>query len=139
MISVIRNGNVIAGNSVESNEGSNPLKIYNALKCAFNDIINISCQYEEDHLILGCVTNLHNNVEGYSKTPLSKNIYPIRRNHFYTNYNSQQYIVSMLPGKSVDDIKEYVPDAIYYDERPDILDYNGTLDSMQYNNEVKKS
>lgn len=138
MIPVIRNGNVIAGNSVESNEGNNPLKIYNALKCAFNDIINISCQYEEDHLILGCVTNLHNNVEGYSKTPLSKNIYPIRRSHFYTNYNSQQYIVSILPGKSVDDINEYVPDAIYYDERPDILDYNGTLDSMQYNNEVKK-
>lgn len=138
MIPVIRNGNVIAGNSIERNSKGEDLKIYNALKIAFNGIISISTQYEENPLIAGCVTNLHSNVETYSNHPINQKIFPIRNNSFYTNYESQAYVVSILPGKSENDFELYLPTAIYFDERPSILDYHWGINDISIKNEVEK-
>ncbi len=138
MIPVIRNGNVIAGNSIERNSKGQDLKIYNALKIAFNSIISISIQYEENPLIAGCVTNLHSNVETYSNNPINQKIFPIRDNSFYTNYESQAYVVSILPGKSESDFELYTPTVMYFDERPSILDYHLAVDDISIKNEVEK-
>lgn len=138
MIPIIRNGNVIAGNSIESNSKGDDLKIYIALKMAFDDIISMSNQYEENPLIAGCVTNLHSNVEPYSNTPINQKIFPIRNNSFYTNYENQSYIVSVLPGKSENDFELYSPTAIYFDERPNILDYHWKTNDISIKNEVEK-
>lgn len=138
MIPAIRNGNVIAGNSIERNSKGEDLKIYNALKMAFDSIINISTQYEENPLIAGCITNLNSNVEQYSNNPINQNIFPIRDNYFYTNYESETYIVSILPNKSENDFELYPPTAIYFDERPSILDYHWEINDISIKNEVEK-
>lgn len=119
MIPIIRNGNVIVGNSIESNSKGDNNKIYDALKAAFDHIISVSYENEEEPIIAGLVTNLHKNC--YSNTPIGKNIFPIRDKDFYTNYNKKTFIVSKIKDKTEKDIKLYHPKTLYYDERPRII------------------
>lgn len=138
MIPIIRNGNVINGNSIERNSKADSLKAYNALKKAFDDIISISNQYEENPLIAGCATDLHSNVGDFSEKPIKKHIFPIRNNNFYTNYDEQTYIVSILPNKNENDFELYTPSAIYFDERPNILVYHWGINDISIKSEVEK-
>ncbi len=119
MIPVIRNGNVINGNSIEKNSRGNDYKIYKALQAAFRQIIEMSAYYEENPIIAGLVTNLNNNC--FSKREVKSRILPIRDTYFYTNYEEKTYIVMSVENVSEQDFKFYTPDASYYDERPDIL------------------
>lgn len=126
MIPIIRNGNTVVGNSIECNKLQDEKKTYQAAKCAFDDIIKTSLRYENDPIIAGCITNLHNNVKPYSKAKLENKIYPIRNSQFYTNYDSELYLVSIQEGKTKIDFQQYIPDDIYMDERPQILTYRRT-------------
>lgn len=138
MIPIIRNGNVIVGNSIEQNSKGDSSKIYEALKCTFDDILKISIQYEENPIIAGCVTDLHTNVSPFSNTRINRNILPIRNSLFYTNYDSPTYIVSCLENKTEEDFELYVPNAIYFDERPNILVYHWGMNDIETKNEVEK-
>lgn len=127
MIPIVRNGNVVAGNSIESNSKGNAEKIYRALKEAYDAIIRVSFENEEDPIIAGTVTNLHNNC--YSSIAC-KNIFPIRDNDFYTNYNKKTFVVSKQREKTTKDFREYHPRTFYYDDRPKIIvssDFNSNL------------
>lgn len=123
MIPIIRNGNTVVGNSIEHNKLHDEKKTYQAAKCAFDNIIETSAKYESNPIIAGCITNLHNNVEPYSKTRLKDQIYPIRNTSFYTNYDKDLYLVSIQEGKTKNDFQQYIPNDIYMDERPPILTY----------------
>lgn len=138
MIPIIRNGNVIAGNSIERNSKGNDDKIYETLKCAFDHILKISKQYEEKHIVACCVTDLHSNVSKFSNKAINSKIFPITNNSFYTNYDSQTYIISSLENKTENDFEFYVPDAIYTDERPDILVYHWRMKDKETKIEVEK-
>ena len=118
MIPIIRNGNVVAGNSIESNSKGANEKIYAALKEAFDDIIRISFEHEEDPIIAGLVTNLHNNC--YSTTAC-KSVPLIRDKDFYTNYDKKTFIVSRQREKTFKDFRFFHPRTLYYDERPPII------------------
>lgn len=136
MIPIIRNGNVIAGNSIESNYKGGPQNIYDALKNAFDDIIKVSNEYEENPIIAGCVTNLHSNAMAYSNKPISKRFSPISDTGFYNNYNAQTCIVSILSDKSEKDFVDYTPAAIYLDERPNILEYYYEINNPEIKYEI---
>ena len=138
MIPIIRNGNVIAGNSIERNTKADSSKIYEALKCAFDDILKISNQYEEKPVIACCATDLHSNVSQFSNRAINSKIFPIRNSSFYTNYDSPTYIVSSLENKTENDFELYVPNAMYYDERPNILVYHWGMKDIEIKNEVEK-
>lgn len=138
MIPIIRNGNVIVGNSVEQNLKADSSKTYEALKSAFDDILRISNQYEEKPVIACCATNLHENVSQFSNKPINGNIFPISNNSFYTNYKSPTYIISSLENKTQNDFELYVPNAIYFDERPNILVYHWGMKDIETKNEVEK-
>ena len=122
MIPIIRNGNVLLGNSIESNRKGDSHKIYHALQKAYEDILSISNEWEEDPII-GCfVTNLHHNC--YSNKVLSHSIYPISEQSFYTNYEYTPHLVAANGNIEEKDIQLYAPEAIYYDERPEIYSYD---------------
>ena len=127
MIPIIRNGNIVAGNSIESNSKGESPKIYAALKEAFDDIIKVSSEHEEDPIIAGLVTNLHNNCYA---TTACKSVMPIRDKDFYTNYDKKTFIVSKQREKTFKDFRFFHPRTFYYDERPRIMvtsDYNTNL------------
>lgn len=138
MIPIIRNGNVIVGNSIERNPRANKFKTYESLKCAFDEILKISNQYEKKPIIACCATNLHANVEEYSNKAINSNIFPISDSSFYTNYGSPTYIVTSLENKTENDFELYVPNAMYYDERPNILVYHRGMKDIEVKNEVEK-
>lgn len=138
MIPIIRNGNVIAGNSIERNSKADISKTCEALKCAFDDILKISNQYEEKPVIACCVNDLHENVSKFSNKAVNSNIFPISNSSFYTNYNSLTYIISSLENKTENDFELYVPKAMYFDERPNILVYHWGMKDLEVKNEVKK-
>ena len=119
MIPIIRNGNVIAGNSIESNSKGNNNKIYDALKAAYDEIIQVTIENEEDPVIACTVTNLHNNCS--STMAFGKDIFPIRDHEFYTNYTKKPFIVSKQREKTHRDFRSYHPRTLYYDDRPPIL------------------
>lgn len=125
MIPIIRNGNVINGNSIEKNSKGEPFKIYQALKCAYNDILEFSSSYEKEPIVACLVTNLHSNC--FSTRRIKKNIYPISPVKFYTNYEGSTYIVSSKDGITESDFQLYTPDSLYYDARPDILVYHWNM------------
>ena len=130
MIPIIRNGNVIVGNSIESNNKKGlDQKIYFALKEAYNNIIKVSSEYEKNPIIACLVTNLHDNC--YSTRQVKMKIYPIRRDTFYTNFGHKTYIVSIKDNKNEDDFRFYTPDTIYFDERPKILVYHYSTDTNE--------
>lgn len=129
MVPIIRNGNIIVGNSIESNSKGNPISIYNTLKDCFNDIIEVSKEREEKPIIAGLVTNLHENC--LSNHKIKDHIYPISIDSFYTNYECDTYIVSSNENIEENDFKFYTPEAIYYDERPEIIIYYRAIPNEQ--------
>lgn len=134
MIPIIRNGNVINGNSIERNSKGETAKIYLAFKSAYNDILAMSAYYEENPIIAGLVTNLHSNC--LSKKPIKGNIYPIRDNYFYTNYEKATYIVAGDEDITEKNFKFYTPEAIYYDERPNVLVYHWNMTDKNLRQEI---
>ena len=126
MTPVVRNGNVIVGNSIESKKTkSEEAKVYNAYKQAMNEIISISIANEEMPIIGAVVTDLHGNVSHHSKGKLDKNISPIyETGSFYNNYESPQHLVSIVEGQTPDNFQSYIPQSIYMDERPNLLSSN---------------
>lgn len=122
MVPIIRNGNVINGNSIEKNSLGETKKIYDALKQCYDKIIETSKNYEDNPIEAGLVTNLHNNC--YSKEKINRHIYPIREDSFYTNYDKRTYIVSCDENFKEDDISLFTPKVIYYDERPEVIVYS---------------
>lgn len=136
MIPIIRNGNVIVGNSIETNSKGDNEKVYNAIKGAYDDILKVSSKYEEQPIIACLVSNLHCNC--YSNRTVSQKIYPITNNSFYTNYNSQTYIVSSQEDKDEKDFELYTPKAIYFDERPEILIYHWGMTNITKKTEIEK-
>lgn len=136
MIPIIRNGNVIVGNSIETNSKGDSEKVYNTLKKAYDEILKISNEYEENPIIACLVSNLHSNC--YSKKNVSQKIFPIRNDSFYTNYDSETYIVSIKKDKEEKDFELYVPNAIYFDERPEILVYHWGMNNITEKIEVEK-
>ena len=136
MIPIIRNGNVIVGNSIETNSKGDSEKVYNTLKKAYDEILKVSNKYEEKPIIACLVSNLHSNC--YSKKSVSQKIFPIRNDRFYTNYDSETYIVSIQKNKEEKDFELYVPDAIYFDERPEIFVYHRGMNNITEKTEVEK-
>ena len=136
MIPIIRNGNVINGNSIERNSKGDAHKIYNALKCAFDDILEFSSCYEENPIIACLVTNLHSNC--FSSRQIKNNIYPISPEEFYTNYGGNTYIVSSKEGITESDFKLYTPNSIYFDDRPNVLIYNHNMEDSQILKDINK-
>ena len=136
MIPVIRNGNVIVGNSIESNSKGDSQKIYYALKKAYDEILSISKSNEEKPIIACLVSNLHSNC--YSKEIVNKQIFPIRNKYFYTNYDARTYIVSIQESKEEQDFELFIPNAIYFDERPQILVYHWNMNNITEKTEIEK-
>lgn len=136
MIPIIRNGNVIVGNSIETNSKGDNRKVYHALERAYDDILKISSDYEEQPVIACLVSNLHSNC--HSNRAVNQKIYPIREHSFYTNYDSQTFIVSIQENKSERDFELYTPDAIYFDERPEILVYHRGMNNVTEKADVEK-
>lgn len=136
MIPIIRNGNVVVGNSIETNTKGFGRKVYNALKSAYNDILKVSSIYEEQPIIACLVSNLHLNC--YSTKAVEQQIFPIRNKRFYTNYDCNTYIVSTQENKEEKDFELYTPNAIYFDERPEILVYNWRMNNTTEKAEVEK-
>lgn len=139
MTPIVRNGNIINGNSIESkNSLGNDEYIFKALKMAMEDIINLSQKYEENPITIGSVTNLHNNIPKDNKKIVAQPIYPIRNNNFYTNYGNPTYLIA--GDDNIQNIKLYQPEAIYYDERPAILinypDQNDEYIIQEINNRI---
>ncbi len=129
MVPIIRNGNIIAGNSIESNSKGNDFYIYAALKKCYEDIISLSKQSEDHPIIAGLVTNLHSRC--YSKRRFKKNIFPIRDEEFYTNYEGETYIVYGDDTMKESDFISYTPEAIYYDERPEVIIYHWHIEDRE--------
>lgn len=134
MIPIIRNGNVIIGNSIESNSKGEKHNVYHTLEDAFQEIINVSTAFEENPVIACCVSNLHSNV--YSNRFIDKNIYPISDNKFYTNYDTRIYMVSSIDGVTKNDFRLYTPEAIYFDERPEVLIYHKHMEDADSKGEI---
>lgn len=138
MVPVVRNGNVINGNSIECNSKASEIKVYEALKCACDDIIRASRIDEEEPLVAGCVTDLHKRVSCYNKQKIDGHIFPIMQDEFYTNYDEDTYIISSDNNVDENDFRFYTPQAIYMDDRPEILISTKSSENQSVDQEVQK-
>lgn len=136
MVPMVRNGNLILCNSVESTMTSNHdfmKKMFEILEIVGNKMINISEKKENDSnkihaMLIGGYKNEISEIKEYKKVEYGeiddKCIYPLDTTIYanmggYDNYN---YIIASIPNLNYNNLKSFVPRTLYNDPRKEPLE-----------------
>lgn len=134
MSPIVRNGNLILCNSVESNNNKDEVfvkKMFSIVEEASNRIMDISKKYEseEDRIKIVLMGSYKNkNVEGYERLiygtikdecviPIDKTIY-----HNLSGYDSPYYIIAKDNNLNYNTLNSFDPNIKYNDPRKDALE-----------------
>ncbi len=120
MLLLMRNGNVLIAQGIElSNRVSKDIKkeqLYNATKLAVKYIME--CTNKENDEIVATIIGLSNN----NTIPFNNNILPFIINpilnenfHFYNGIYNYQALLNLKEGKTLNDIKLFIPNKFYND------------------------
>ena len=126
MMLVMRNGNVLIGQGIEvSNRVGEDLKgekLYNICVSALEKMSSYM-NANDDEIIAKIIGLTNSNVANYNQNILPFIIPPLIKNanNFYNGISNYQCLISLTPGKNLNDIHLYEPEISYYDERTMIL------------------
>lgn len=148
MAPIVRNGNLVLCNSVESTMAKNQefiKKMLEILELAGNQIIEISNSRETKEnsihaLLIGSYKNEISNIEKYQRVRYreidDKCLYPLD-NTVYSNmggFDWDNYIISRVPNLNYNNLKSFNPEILYNDPREESLE----LEKEYINEEVKQ-
>ncbi len=128
MMLLFRNGNVLVGQGIEISKSFQNKeyreKIYNALKNTLKEMMNYM-NLNNDEIVATIIGNSNANVMEFNNNVLSFRVKPILDDEgkYYDGFNHYQYLLDLKEGKSLNDIKLFLPNKEYYDERDCVSHY----------------
>lgn len=128
MMLLFRNGNVLVGQGIEISKSFQNKeyreKIYNALKSTLKEMMNYM-NLNNDEIVATIIGNSNANVMEFNDNVLSFRVKPILDDEgkYYDGFNHYQYLLDLKVGKSLSDIKLFLPNKEYYDERACVSHY----------------
>lgn len=144
MVLLMRNGNVLIAQGIElSKRVPNQIigeKLYNSVKKAVNYIMN-QMNNGNNEIVASIIGLSNNNTAPYNRNILPFIVNPILDNNhqFYNGIDNYQGLLSLKEGKTINDIKLYVPSAIYCEKNNIIYrrDISTSHNSIEYR-EIEK-
>lgn len=126
MLLIMRNGNVLIGQGIEVSKFASPNlkgeRLYNACRKVLRDLMDYMNSMGDD-IVATIIGNSNSNVSNYNNQILPFLINPILENsgNYYNGIYNYQCLLDLSDGKTLKDIKLYIPTIRYLDEREPIL------------------
>lgn len=126
MMLVMRNGNVLIGQGIEVSKRVpkeiQGKKLYDVCRKVLREIMEYMNK-NGDNIVATIIGSSNSNVSKYNSQILPFLINPIldSNNTFYNGIYNYQCLLDISEGKSLNDIKIYIPSIRYLDKREDIL------------------
>lgn len=144
MVLLMRNGNVLIAQGIElSRRLPNQFtgkKLYNAVKNAINYIMD-KMNNSDDEIVASIIGLSNSNTVPYNNNLLPFIVNPILDNNhqFYNGIYNYQGLLFLKEGKTINDIKLFVPDAIFSDTKRNLYRRNKFIsyNSIEYR-EIEK-
>ena len=134
MMLVMRNGNVLIGQGIEVSKWVSSdikgLKLYNYCRLILKEMMDYM-NFCGDEIVATIIGSTNENVSMYNNSVLPFLINPILgdNGNYYNGIYNYQCLLDLYDGKTINDIRLYVPSKRYFDEREEILSrYNGVYD-----------
>ena len=138
MVLLMRNGNVLIAQGIElSKRISNVIddeKLYKAVQMAIKFIMD-KMNNEDDEIVASIIGLTNSNTARYNHNILPFIINPIlNNNQFYNGVSNYQGLLDLKEGKTLEDIKLFVPSKFYFDKNSKIYrrDESTSLSSTDY-------
>ncbi len=132
MVLLMRNGNTLIAQGIElSNRIEKNIdkeRIYDAVRLFLKNLMN-EMNANGDEIVATIIGLSNNNTSLYNQNILPFIINPIFDGNltFYNGINNYQGLLDLEDGKSLNDIKLFVPDKYYYEKEEQILRRNYTM------------
>ncbi|MBE6154813.1 MAG: hypothetical protein E7163_04505 [Firmicutes bacterium] len=126
MMLIMRNGNVLIGQGIEvSKRAPSNIKgkeLYDTCKEVLKELMEYM-NSRGDEIVATIIGNTNSHVSLYNNQTLPFLIHPIleNSNNYYNGIYNYQCLLDISEGKSLEDIRLYIPEVIYYDKREPIL------------------
>ena len=120
MVLLMRNGNVLIAQGIEISKRVPDYitgeKIYNAVQKAIKYVMD-KINEEDDEIVASIIGLSNNNTIPYNRNLLPFIINPILNNNhqYYNGIENYQALLDLKEGKSINDIKLYIPNKLYYE------------------------
>ena len=138
MVLLMRNGNVLIAQGIElSKRISNVIddeKLYKAVQMTIKFIMD-KMNNEDDEIVASIIGLTNNNTAIYNHNILPFIINPILiNNQYYNGVSNYQGLLDLKKGKTLEDIKLFIPSKFYFDENNKIYRRNEStsLSSTDY-------
>lgn len=126
MMLVMRNGNVLIGQGIEVSKRApkeiQGKKLYDICRKVLKKMMEYMND-NGDNVVATIIGSSNSNVSEYNNQILPFLINPIleNNNNFYNGIYNYQCLLDISKGKSLNDIKLYIPSIRYYDKREQVL------------------
>ena len=143
MMLIMRNGNVLIGQGIEvSKRVSDDVTgkpLYDVCRLVLKQLMDYM-NSSGDEIVATIIGSSNSNVSNYNNNILSFLINPILDNsgNYYNGIYNYQCLLDISDGKTLNDIKLYIPDIRYLDEREAILRRNCKFDRWNNYMELEK-
>ena len=126
MVLLMRNGNVLIGQGIETSkwvpQEFKGKRLYDLTKNALKQVMNYMNSRGDE--IVGTIIGATNeNVTVYNNNYLPFIVSPNLENssNYYNGVSTYQCLLDLAPSKTISDMKAYVPEIRYYDQREQVL------------------
>lgn len=126
MVLLMRNGNVLIGQGIETSkwvpQELKGKRLYDLTKNALKQVMNYMNSRGDE--IAGTIIGATNeNVTVYNNNYLPFIVSPNLENssNYYNGVSTYQCLLDLAPSKTISDMKAYVPEIRYYDQREQVL------------------
>lgn len=126
MVLLMRNGNVLIGQGIETSkwvpQELKGKRLYDLTKNALKQVMNYMNSRGDE--IVGTIIGATNeNVTVYNNNYLPFIVSPNLENssNYYNGVSTYQCLLDLAPSKTISDMKAYVPEIRYYDQREQVL------------------
>lgn len=129
MVLLMRNGNTLIAQGIETSkwvpDELKGKKLYDLAKKVLKEIMNYMNK-NGDEIVATIIGATNSNVSNYNNTVLPFLVSPILENgnNYYNGISNYQCLLDIAPGKTISDIKLYIPENRYYDRREPVLTTN---------------
>lgn len=126
MMLVMRNGNVLIGQGIEVSKRApkeiQGKKLYDVCKKVLREMME-HMNKNGDNIVATIIGSSNSNVSLYNNQVLPFLVNPIleNNNNYYNGIYNYQCLLDISKGKSLNDIKLYIPSIRYYDKREQVL------------------
>ncbi len=144
MVLLMRNGNVLIAQGIELSKKIDKYidgeKLYNALRATIKFIME-KMNSEDDEIVASIIGLSNKNTSTYNHNILPFIINPILNNNhqYYNGIDNYQGLLNLKEGKTVNDIKLFIPDKFYFDKNNRVYERDKFTSSSSINyREIEK-